>query len=314
MASSRHECVLFGPNTVTSITATDQLGATVLGSAQEIAISSHTRFALATGSSRGIGRAIALSLAERGRNIAVYYQTRKEAAEEVLAEVRAFGADGFTVHADVTKEDDLRRLFERIRAEFGALDVLVSNARPELSAFYQAPLELTCDAWNVALASQAIAFLVAAQASSTLLRNGGRVVAITYSPSTRYGSWEPWTAMDAAKAALKTLVRYFAVGLAPRGVTVNCVSPGFVLGQAGTLDATVINSLPAEAQQTIKNWHQGGWTPLRRLATPADVADAMALLCGREASFITGRTLHVDGGASLMDALAPLQLQGIRDP
>jgi enoyl-[acyl-carrier protein] reductase III len=116
--------------------------------------------------------------------------------------------------------------------------------------------------------------------------------------------------MGSAKAALETLVRYFAVALAPRGVTVNCVSPGFVLGEPGTLDATVINSLPVEAQQAIQNWHQGGWTPMRRLARPADVADAVALLCSREAGFITGQTLHVDGGASLMDAFCPLPLQG----
>jgi enoyl-[acyl-carrier protein] reductase III len=201
-------------------------------------------------------------------------------------------------------------MVEQVRAEFGALDVLVSNARPELSAFYQPPLELTREAWRTAMDSQATAFLVAVQASATLLRDGGRIIALTYSPSTRYGSWQPWAAMGSAKAALETLVRYFAVALAPRGVTVNCVSPGFVLGEPGTLDSTVINSLPAEAQQAIQNWHQGGWTPMRRLARPADVADAVALLCSREAGFITGQTLHVDGGASLMDAFCPLPLQG----
>jgi enoyl-[acyl-carrier protein] reductase III len=274
---------------------------------------SHPEFALVTGGSRGIGRAIALALAERGSKVAIHYHTRADAAAQVLAEVRARGADGFMVSADVTREDDLRRMIDRVGAEFGALDVLVSNARPELAAFYQAPLELSRDAWKAALDSQATALLVAVQAATTSLRDGGRVIAITYSPSTRYGSWQPWTAMGTAKAALETLVRYFAVALGPRGVTVNCVSPGFVLGQAGTLDATVINSLPAEAQQAIKSWHESGWTPMRRLATPSDVANAVALLCAPEAGFITGQTLHVDGGASLMDAFAPLQLQGIRE-
>jgi NAD(P)-dependent dehydrogenase (short-subunit alcohol dehydrogenase family) len=160
--------------------------------------------------------------------------------------------------------------------------------------------------------SQAAAFLAAVQATAPLLRDGGRIIAMTYSPSTRYGSWQPWAAMGAAKAALETLVRYVAVALAPRGVTANCVSPGWVLGQAGTLDATVINGLPVEVQQVIRDWHEGGWTPMRRLARPADVADAVLLLCTREAGFVTGQTLHVDGGASLMDAFGPLQLQGIR--
>jgi len=271
-----------------------------------------TRFALVTGSSRGIGRAIALALAERGHNIAVHYHTRQEAAEEVLAEVRARGADGFTVPADVTQEHDLRHMLERVKDEFGALDVLVSNARPELAEFYQAPLQLTNAAWNMAVDSQATAFLIAVQASAPLLRDGGRIIATTYSPSTRYGSWQPWAAMGAAKAALEALVRYFAVALGPRGITVNCVSPGFVLGRAGTLDETVINSLPPEAQQAIKDWHEGGWTPMRRLATPADVGGTVALLCAPEAGFITGQTLHVDGGASVMDAFSPLQLQGIQ--
>jgi NAD(P)-dependent dehydrogenase (short-subunit alcohol dehydrogenase family) len=92
---------------------------------------------------------------------------------------------------------------------------------------------------------------------------------------------------------METLVRYFAVALGPRGITVNCVSPGFVFGQAGTLDGTVINSLPDETQQAIREWHEGGWTPMRRLATPADVAGAMSLLCGHEAGFITRPTFIV---------------------
>jgi len=149
------------------------------------------------------------------------------------------------------------------------------------------------------------------QASAALLRDGGRIIAITYSPSTRYGSWQPLVAMGAAKAALESLVRYFAVALGPRGITVNCVSPGFVLGQAGTLDETVINTLPLDAQQAIRDWHEGGWTPMRRLATPAEVGGVVGLLCAPEAGFVTGQTLHVDGGASLMDAFSPLPLQGI---
>lgn len=270
-------------------------------------------FVLITGSSRGIGRAIALAFADRGGRVAVHYHTRKDAADQVLAEVRARGGDGFTVAADVTRDAEIRRLIERVRQEFGALDVLVSNARPEMAAFYQPPLSLTASAWQAALDSQATAFLVSVQASASLLRDGGRVVAITYSPSTRLGSWQPWVAMGAAKAAMESLVRYFAVALGPRRITVNAVSPGFVLGQQGTLDATVINGLPAEVRDAIREWHERGWTPLRRLATPADVAEVVAMLAGRAGDFVTGQTLHVDGGASIMDAFCPLQIQGVEE-
>lgn len=102
---------------------------------------------LFTGCSRGIGRGIALAFAERGARIAVHYRTRKEAAEGVLRDIRARGGDGFTVAADVTREADVRRMIDRVRDEFGALDVLVSNARPELSEFYQPPMSLTASAW-----------------------------------------------------------------------------------------------------------------------------------------------------------------------
>ena len=97
-------------------------------------------------------------------------------------------------------------------------------------------------------------------------------------------------------------MRYFAVALAPRGITVNAISPG------GTEDS-VLSGLPAEVFQAIQAWHESGWTPMRRLGTPADIGNAVMLLCMDEASFITGQTLYVDGGASLMDPVFPLDIQ-----
>jgi len=271
--------------------------------------SSENAFALVTGASRGIGRAIALELAERGAHVAVAYHTRQDAAEDVLAEIRAGGGDGFTVQVDVTREDDIHRMLGRVEAEFGALDVFVSNARPEFTDFYQPPMALTAKAWDAAHASQTTAFLLAVQGADALLRDGARIVAITYSPSTRTGSWQPWAAMGPAKAALESLVRYFAVALAPRRITVNAISPGCVFGEPGTLEATVLNGLPDEAQQLLKEWHGAGWTPMRTLAAPSDIAAATAMLCGPDASFITGQVVHVDGGASIMDPLGPLAVQ-----
>jgi len=110
--------------------------------------------------------------------------------------------------------------------------------------------------------------------------------------------------MGAAKAALEVLCRYFAVALGPREITVNAVSPGWT-------EDTVFDTLPDAVQHTIRNWHQEGWTPMRRLGTTTDVGNAVALLCMPEASWITGQVLDVDGGASLMDAHLPLEIQQI---
>jgi NAD(P)-dependent dehydrogenase (short-subunit alcohol dehydrogenase family) len=265
--------------------------------------------ALITGSSRGIGRGIALKLAEHGVKIAVHYYQNKEAATDTLAKIRARNGDGFVVQADVTDPEDIRRMLTEVHSKLGGLDIFVSNARPDLPGFYHRPLEITLEQWDTALNSQARAFLVAAQESARLLPKGGRVVAITYTPGGRTGSWQPWVAMGSAKAALDSLVRYFAVALAPRGITVNGISPGGVFGPPNTVEGGVLRVLPQEVQDSIRSWHERGWTPMGRLAAPEDVANAVMLLCMDEASFITGQILHVDGGASLMDTVLPLEIQ-----
>ena len=260
------------------------------------------KYALVTGSSRGIGRGIALKLAERGVNVAVHYHTQADAAQETLAQVEARGAEGCVIQADVTRPADIQRMFAEIKRKFGRLDIFVSNARPELAAFYRPVMDLTVDHWKSAIDSQAQVFLLGSQASAALMPDGGRIIAISYSPSGRTGSWQPWAAMGAAKAALDSLARYFAVALGPRGITVNVISPG-------ATDDSVVSRLPTEAFQAIKGWHESGWTPMRRLGTPADIGNAVALFCGDEASFITGQTVHVDGGASVMDPVFPLAIQ-----
>jgi len=260
--------------------------------------------ALITGGSRGIGRGIALKLAEGGAQIAVHYFRNKEAAQATLEKVRALGSNGFLVQADVCKSEEVRRLFQQVRSEFDSLDVLVSNARPEASMFYEAPMDITLDKWDTAMDSQAKAFLVAVREAAPLMSHGGRIIAISFAPGGRFGSWQPWVAMGAAKAAMEVLVRYFAVALAQRGITVNTISPGWV-------EDSVLNSLPEAFQTGIREWQERGWTPMGRLGTPADIGNAVALVCSPEAAWITGQLIDVDGGASLVDAHLPLEFQGI---
>jgi NAD(P)-dependent dehydrogenase (short-subunit alcohol dehydrogenase family) len=260
--------------------------------------------ALITGSSRGIGRGIALKLAEKGARVAVHYYRNRDAAEMTLAKIRELGSSGFLVQADVCRPDEVRGIFQKVRTEFGSLDIFVSNARTEAPTFYQAPLEITLSQWDTAVDSQAKAFLVAAREAAALMPNGGRIVGITFAPGGRFGSWQPWVAMGAAKAAMESLVRYFAVALAGRGITVNSISPGWV-------EDSVLNSLPEVFQTGLREWQERGWTPMGRLGRPSDIGNAVALICSEEASWITGQLIEVDGGASLVDAHLPLEFQGI---
>jgi enoyl-[acyl-carrier protein] reductase III len=289
---------LVSPGTATYV---DPADAAVLAR-QEGSMSLEGKLALVTGSSRGIGRGIAVKLAAEGAKVGVHYYRNDGAARDTLAAVRRAGSDGFVLQADVTRPEEVSGLFDRVRAEFGALDIFVSNARPEAPAFFEAPLKITLDQWNAAIDSQATAFLVAAREAAKLLRDNGRIVAITYAPGSRTGGLQPWVAMGAAKAALEALVRYFAVTLARRGITVNAVSPGWT-------EDSVLNSLPPEAQTAIREWHLQGWTPMGRLGTPEDVGNAIALLCRPEAAWITGQLIAADGGASLMNPEMPPALQ-----
>src|SRR5881394_2459195 len=116
--------------------------------------------ALVTGSSRGIGRGIALKLAEQGARVGITYFQNEAAAWDTLAQVRDLGSDGFVVQADVSRPDDISRLIEVAREELTGLDILVSNALGELPTFYEPPLALTVERWDAALDTQARAFLL----------------------------------------------------------------------------------------------------------------------------------------------------------
>lgn len=260
--------------------------------------------ALITGSSRGIGRGIALKMAEKGARIAVHYFRNVEAAKATLGQIQKLGSSGMLVQADVSKPEEIRRMFQQVRSEFKSLDIFVSNARPEAPTFYQAPMEITLDKWDTAVDSQAKAFLVAVREAAPIMSSGGRIVAISFAPGGRFGSWQPWVAMGAAKAAMEVLVRYFAVALASRGITVNTISPGWI-------EDSVLNSLPEAFQTGLREWQERGWTPMGRLGTPADIGNAVSLICAEEAGWITGQLIDVDGGASLVDAHLPLEFQGI---
>src|ERR1700682_758030 len=220
----------------------------------EVIMSFAGKNALVTGSSRGIGRGIALKVAESGARVAVHYFRNRDEAQATLEKIREHGSNGFLVQADICLPDEVGRIFQAVRSEFGSLDIFVSNARTEAPTFYEAPMEITLDKWDTAVDSQAKAFLVAVREAAPLMSKGGRIVAITFAPGGRFGSWQPWVAMGAAKAAMEVLVRYFAVALASRGITVNTISPGWV-------EDSVLNSLPEGFQTGVREWQGGGGTP-----------------------------------------------------
>ena len=262
----------------------------------------HGKFALVTGSSRGIGRGIALRLAERGATVAVNCFENETAGCDTLEMIRDCGATGLMIRADVSRPEELSRLVAEVHASFGTLDVFVHNALGNLLGFLSPPLATTVEQFDEAYHAQARAFFVGMREVASRLRDGGRVVAVSYYPGSHLGGFQPYFAMGTNKAALEAMCRYYAVALASRGITVNAVC-------AGITDDSIVNRLPPEAQGAMFDWLRSGWSPSRRPTTPADVAGAVAALCSQDANWITGQTIVADGGASLMNPEVPLFFQ-----
>lgn len=256
------------------------------------------RVGLITGASRGMGRAIALRLASDGADLVVTYRKEQKLAEEVVAATTALGRRAMAVRADLERSEDVKEMFELTRARFGRLDIFVANAAA--TAFR--PLMDVRD-YNVTrtFAITVTAFVVAAQQAAALMGEGfGRIVAVS---GIDVGDVMPGHgALGAAKAAMEMLVRHLAYELGPRGITVNGVSPGiFDTDSYRKYMARALGVEPAAAGTRL-----AAHTPRRRLGRPEDVANLVAFLCSGEADFLTGQTIVLDGGLSLLSPLAML--------
>jgi len=242
------------------------------------------KVALITGSSRGIGKAIALKLAEAGVNLVVNYIRHRRDAEETAAQIEAKGVRCLVVKANVANDENVAALFEQIRNEFGRVDILVSNAA---SGVLKPAMELDGRHWNWAMDINARALLTLAQQAVPLMGNSGRIIAVSSMGAVR--AVENYTAVGASKAALESLVRHLAVELGPMGINVNTIS-------AGAVDTEALKKFP-NRQQILDTALLR--TPLGRLTTPEDVANIALFLCSDLAGMIQGQTIVVDGGYSI---------------
>lgn len=243
------------------------------------------RVALVTGGSRGIGRAIALRLAQSGAAVAINYVRQATRASEVAAEVRDAGGRALTVRANVADPADLESMFQVLQAEFGRLDILISNAA---SGVLRPALELTQRHWQWTMDINAGTLIPLAQHSVPLMAEGSSIVAVSSLGAVRV--IPNYTAVGASKAALESIVRHLAVELAPRGIRVNAIS-------AGVVDTEALKHFPNRSDLLDGASRR---TPAGRLVEPGDVADAVLFLVSPLAQMVIGQTLIVDGGYSVL--------------
>ncbi len=244
------------------------------------------KYALVTGASRGIGRAIALKLAEEGVNVAINYLRSQTPAMETAREIEKRGARALLIRGNVADRGHIDCIFEKISTDFGRLDILVSNAA---SGVLKPALELTDRHWHWTMDINAGALLALAQKAVPLMGDrGGRVIAVSSLGAVR--AIPDYAAVGASKAALESLVRHLAVELAPKRVNVNAVS-------AGVVETDALKHFP-NRDLILENSRQR--TPAGRLTTPEDVARVVYFLCTSLADMIHGQTLVVDGGYSIV--------------
>ena len=252
------------------------------------------KVALVTGSSRGIGRAIALRLAQEGADVVVNYFRRREAAEQTARDIEKLGVTASVIRANVGDPEKLNEMFDTIASSFGRLDIFVSNAA---SGLPRSALDLDAKGWGWTMDINARAFLLGAQRAAGLMEGrGGKIVAITSLGSKLV--WPGYIAIGVSKATLEALVRYLAVELAPKDICVNAVGASFVPTEVGL----------AYAVGGGEGGEDDSWktTPAGRMVSPEDIAGVVAFLCSSEAFMIRGQVVIVDGGSSL----TPLSLKG----
>lgn len=240
-----------------------------------------TKSALVTGASRGIGRSIALQLAEEGYNVAVNYAGSKEKAEAVVEEIQAKGVDSFAIQANVADADEVKAMIKEVVSQFGSLDVLVNNAGITRDNLLMRMKEQEWD--DVIDTNLKGVFNCIQKATPQMLRQ--RSGAIINLSSVVGAVGNPGQAnYVATKAGVIGLTKSAARELASRGITVNAVAPGFIVSD-------MTDALSDELKEQMLTQ-----IPLARFGQDTDIANTVAFLASDKAKYITGQTIHVNGG------------------
>jgi 3-oxoacyl-[acyl-carrier protein] reductase len=243
------------------------------------------RRALVTGGSRGVGRAVALLLARAGADVGIGYRSRTEEAERVVRELRELGVRSWSLAADLTTGDGCERLFDRAESELGGIDIFVGNAGvwpPE-----DVPIAAMDERqWRSTMEANLTSIFYTVRLAARRVSDGGRIVLVSSTAGQRGEAFHADYA--ASKGAMIALTKSVAVELARRGVTVNCVAPGWI-------DTDMV-ALPfaGEGRGRIEEA-----IPLGRVASAEDVAGPILFLCSDLARHVTGEILNVNGGSVL---------------
>lgn len=244
------------------------------------------RVAFISGASRGIGFAIAEKLAEKGTHIIFTYLRSRSDASEAEQKLARHKIKVVPMRANMGNPEQVQKVFEEIKSEFGKLDFLIHNAA---TGDLKPALEITSDEWNRTMEINVKSLLLCTQLGVPLMgSHGGKIISISSHGSFR--CLPNYTAVGVAKSSIECLSRYLAVELAPKKINVNVV-------MAGTTETQSLKKIPGH--ETMLELTRAR-TPVGRIGHPKDIADIVAFLCSDESRWIVGQTIIADGGYSLL--------------
>jgi glucose 1-dehydrogenase len=258
--------------------------------------------ALVTGASHGIGKATALALAREGADVAITWRSREEGARDTIAQLLALGRRSFITHGEMTNPDDCVRVVDEAAEALGGIDILINNAGGGRN---DALLNQTLDNWRYTLDLCVTApFLCGQRAGQRMVEQGtgGAIVNISSVHSTH--AWPNDGAYGVAKAGVNRLTISMALEWARFGIRVNCIAPGYI--KVAETEEELARYVEQEESATPV-------VPLRRVGHPDEIAGAVVFLVSDDASYVTGRTLVVDGGLLLPPITTAPYMRGDRE-
>ena len=242
------------------------------------------RFALVTGASKGIGRAVALRLAEQGVNVAVNYNKSESEADKTVRAIEAHGVTAFKVQADVSNPDDVTSMIDEVTERFGEIDILVNNAGIISDGLL---VRMSNDAWDSVIGTNLSGTFYCSRAvlRGMIRRRWGRIINIGSVVGIRGNIGQ--TNYSASKAGIMGFTKALAKEVATRGITVNTVTPGYI-------STDTVDVLPQATKDRIMTW-----IPQGHFGEVDDVAHLVAFIASEKAKYMTGQVVSVDGGMAI---------------
>lgn len=258
--------------------------------------------ALVTGASHGIGRAITLTFAREGADIALTWRSREAGADDTAREVEALGRKVVSCQAEMTNSDDCMRAVDSAIEHLGKVDILVNNAGGGRG---DRLIDLTPEDWHYTIDLCVTApFLLGQRVARHLIERGAGGAILNISSVHSANAWPNDSAYGVAKAGLNRLTESMALEWARFGIRVNCIAPGYI---------KVATTEEEQDRYRREETHASPLIPLRRTGRPDEIASAALFLCSDEASYVTGRTLFVDGGLLIPPLTTAEYMGGTRE-